>query len=107
MDFPFQLNAMDWLLIAAIAIGVASILLNPLRNSEAWKKRGITTWGPLPLVIFFRTDRGLGLLNWLSWPKALWRLVATAGVPLVVLSMAQYDSVKPAIRRTPDSIMEN
>jgi membrane-associated protease RseP (regulator of RpoE activity) len=90
LDFPFQLNFMDWLLIIAIAIGVASILLMPMRNSEAWKKRGITTWGPLPLVIFFRTNRGLSLLNRLSRPKALLRLVATAGVPLVVLSMAYF-----------------
>jgi membrane-associated protease RseP (regulator of RpoE activity) len=81
---------MDWLLIAAIALGLASILLMPLRDSETWKKRGITAWGPIPLIIFLRSTRGLGILDRLSWPKKFWRFIATAGVPMVVLSMAYF-----------------
>jgi hypothetical protein len=34
----------------------------PLKNSEFWKSHGITTWGPVP-VVFFRTTRGLKLLD--------------------------------------------
>ena len=83
----------DWLIIAAIIIGCYALFLLPLQNSEVWRRRGVTTWGPLPLLIFFRTTRGLDLLNRLSRPKRLWRLLATAGVPLVVLGMFCFLSV--------------
>jgi membrane-associated protease RseP (regulator of RpoE activity) len=81
---------MDWLLIATVLIGVYFILMLPLQNSEAWRKRGITTWGPIPLAIFFRTTRGLNLLDRLSQFKGFWRVLASAGVPLVVLSMVYF-----------------
>lgn len=81
---------MDWLLIAAILIGIYSLLLLPIKNSEAWKRRGLTTWGPIPLVIFMRTTHGLKLLDRLSQPKGFWRLLASAGVPLVILSMGYF-----------------
>ena len=93
MELSFQFSFMDWILIAAIALGAASFLLMPLRDSEKWKKRGITTWGPVPLIIFFRSTRGLGLLDRLSWPKKFWRFIATAGVPMVVMSMAYFLAV--------------
>jgi membrane-associated protease RseP (regulator of RpoE activity) len=93
MDLSFQFSFVDWILIAAIALGLASLFLMPLHDSEKWKKRGITTWGPVPLIIFFRSTRGLGLLDGLSWPKKFWRFIATAGVPLVVLSMAYFFAV--------------
>jgi membrane-associated protease RseP (regulator of RpoE activity) len=77
----------DWLIIAAIIIGCYALFLLPLQNSETWRRRGVNTWGPIPLLIFFRTARGLDLLNRLSRPKGMWRLLAAAGVPLVVLGM--------------------
>jgi membrane-associated protease RseP (regulator of RpoE activity) len=85
-----QLTITDWLLIATVLIGVYSILMLPLQNSDAWRRRGITTWGPIPLAIFFRTTKGLKLLDRLSRPKGFWRIVASAGVPLVVLSMTYF-----------------
>lgn len=85
-----QLTTSDWLLIATALIGVYSLLMLPLQNSEAWRKRGVTTWGPIPLAIFFRTTRGLKLLDRLSQPKGFWRIVASAGVPLVILSMTYF-----------------
>lgn len=90
MNLPFQLTTIDWLLIAAAFIGLYSILLLPLHNSEKWSKRGITVWGPIPLAIFLRTTRGLKLLDRLSRPKRFWRIVASAGVPLVILSMGYF-----------------
>jgi membrane-associated protease RseP (regulator of RpoE activity) len=56
-------------------------------NSQFMKERGLTAWGP---VIFWRTSRGQNLLDTLARPKMLWRIVASAGVPLVVLSMAYF-----------------
>jgi membrane-associated protease RseP (regulator of RpoE activity) len=90
LDFLLQLDFVDWLIIAAALIGLYSILLLPLQNSEKWNKRGITVWGPVPVAIFLRTTRGLGLLDKLSRPKRFWRFVATAGVPLVVLCMIYF-----------------
>lgn len=85
-----QLDFVDWMLIAAALLGLYSILLLPLRDSERWKQRGVTVWGPVPLAVFLRTTRGLKLLDRLSRPKRFWRIVASAGVPLVVLSMAYF-----------------
>ncbi len=90
MDIPFHLSSIDWLLIAAVFIGLYAIILLPVQNSEKWQQRGISVWGPIPLAIFFRTTRGLNLLDKLSRPKRFWRIVASAGVPLVVLSMAYF-----------------
>jgi membrane-associated protease RseP (regulator of RpoE activity) len=90
LDFPLQLDFIDWLIIAAALIGLYSILLLPLQNSEKWNKRGITVWGPVPLAVFLRTTRGLKLLDKLSRPKRFWRFVATAGVPLVILCMIYF-----------------
>ncbi|MDM7938894.1 MAG: site-2 protease family protein, partial [Methanothrix sp.] len=74
----------------AALLGLYSILLLPLRESERWKKRGVTVWGPVPLAVFLRTTKGLKLLDRLSRPRRFWRIVASAGVPLVVLSMAYF-----------------
>lgn len=90
MNIPLQLSIVDWVLIAACAIGIYSIILLPIKNSERWKQRGITTWGPIPIAIFIRTKRGLALLDRLARPKTLWRIIATAGVPIVVLSMGYF-----------------
>ena len=90
MNLPFQLTTVDWLLVAAALIGLYSILLLPLQKSEKWSKRGITVWGPIPLAVFLRTTRGLKLLDRLSRPKKFWRIVASAGVPLVILSMGYF-----------------
>jgi membrane-associated protease RseP (regulator of RpoE activity) len=90
LNLTMQLTFMDWLLIATVLIGVYFILMLPLQNSEAWRKRGITTWGPIPLAIFFRTTRGLNLLDRLGQFKRFWRVLASAGVPLVVLSMVYF-----------------
>lgn len=90
MDLQLQLDFVDWMLIAAALLGLYSILLLPLRDSERWKQRGITVWGPVPLAVFLRTTRGLKLLDKLSRPKRFWRIVASAGVPLVVLSMTYF-----------------
>ncbi|MDD4651217.1 MAG: site-2 protease family protein [Methanothrix sp.] len=88
----FQLELVDWLLIAAALIGLYSILLLPLKDSQEWKSRGISVgclFG-IPLAIFLRTTRGLNLLDYLARPKSFWRLVASAGIPLVVISMAYF-----------------
>jgi len=90
LDLQLQLDFVDWMLIAAALLGLYSILLLPLRESERWKKRGVTVWGPVPLAVFLRTTKGLKLLDRLSRPRRFWRIVASAGVPLVVLSMAYF-----------------
>ncbi len=92
MELQLELETVDWLLIAAALIGLYAILLLPLRDSEEWKSRGISVGSILgiPLAIFFRTTRGLDLLDKLARPKLFWRLVASAGIPLVVLSMAYF-----------------
>ena len=55
MNFQLQLDFSDWLLIAAALIGLYSIILLPLRDSEKWRNRGITVSGlygiPLPVNI--------------------------------------------------------
>jgi len=90
LNDPFQLAFADWVLILVAAVGLFSILLYPVRSSENWKRRGITTWGPVPLGVFLRTSRGLNLLDWLGRPKTFWRIVASAGIPLVILCMAGF-----------------
>ena len=92
MELQLELETVDWLLIAAALIGLYAILLLPLRDSEEWKGRGISVGSILgiPLAIFFRTTRGLDLLDKLARPRLFWRLVASAGIPLVVLSMAYF-----------------
>jgi membrane-associated protease RseP (regulator of RpoE activity) len=92
LDLQFQLDYVDWLLIALALIGLYSILLLPLKDSEKWRSRGISVgclFG-IPLAMFFRTTRGLDLLDRLARPKSFWRLVASAGIPLVVLSMTYF-----------------
>lgn len=93
MNFALQLTQVDWLLIAAVFISLYSLLMLPIRNSEKWKMRGITTWGAVPVVIFMRTVRGLNLLDRLSRAKGFWRVLATVGVPLVILSMVYFLSM--------------
>ncbi len=90
LDLQLNLDMADWLLIAAALLGLYSIVLLPLRDSERWKERGVTVWGPVPIALFLRTTRGLNLLDRLSRPKRFWRFVASAGVPLVVLSMSYF-----------------
>jgi len=92
LDLPIELDTVDWLLIVAALIGLYAILLLPLKDSEEWKSRGITVGSILgiPLAIFFRTTRGLNLLDRLARPKLFWRMVASAGIPLVVLSMTYF-----------------
>ena len=92
MELQLELDTVDWLLIAAALIGLYAIMLLPLKDSPEWKSRGITVGSILgiPLAIFFRTTRGLDLLDSLARPKLFWRLVASAGIPLVVLSMAYF-----------------
>ena len=76
----------DWLFVG-VAAGLYWMLAILISNSKVMKDHGITTWGP---VIFVRTVRGMNLLEWLARPKRLWRMVASAGVPLVVLSMTYF-----------------
>ncbi|MDD4162515.1 MAG: site-2 protease family protein [Methanothrix sp.] len=92
MDLQLQLDSVDWLLIAAALVGLYSIILLPLKDSEKWRSRGISVGSVLgiPLVVFFRTTRGLSLLDRLARPKRFWRIVASAGVPLVILSMTYF-----------------
>jgi len=87
-----QRDYVDWLLIAAALIGLYSILLLPLKDSEKWKSRGISIGSlfGIPLAVFFRTTRGLNLLDRLARPKSFWRFVASAGIPMVVLSMTYF-----------------
>lgn len=83
MSFELQLEFTDWLLIAAALMGLYSILLLPLRDSEEWKRRGVTVGGisGIPLLIFIRTTRGLKLLDRLSRPRRFWRVVVSLGIP--------------------------
>lgn len=76
----------DWIFLGAIA-GLYWMLAILIGNSQFMKERGITAWGP---VIFLRTSWGQNLLDNLGRPKRLWRIVASAGVPLVILSMAYF-----------------
>jgi membrane-associated protease RseP (regulator of RpoE activity) len=76
----------DWLFLGAIA-GLYWMLAILIGNSQFMKERGLTAWGP---VIFWRTSRGQNLLDTLAKPKRLWRIMASAGVPLVILSMAYF-----------------
>ncbi len=92
MDLQFQLESVDWMLIAVALVGLYSILLLPLKDNEKWRSRGITVGSLLgiPLAVFFRTTRGLNLLDRLARPKRFWRLAASAGIPLVILSMTSF-----------------
>ena len=92
MDLQLQLDYVDWLLIALALISLYSILLLPLKDNEKWRSRGITVGSLLgiPLAVFFRTTRGLNLLDRLARPKRFWRLAASAGIPLVILSMTSF-----------------
>ncbi len=92
MNLQFQLEFVDWLLIAAALIGLYSILLLPLKDNEEWRSRGLSVGSlfGIPLAMFFRTTRGLNLLDSLARPKRFWRIVASAGIPLVVLSMTYF-----------------
>lgn len=90
LNLEFHLTATDWLLVAAAIVGLYSMLVLPMKNSENWRRHGVSTWGPIPLAIFLRTTRGLALLDTLSRPKRFWRIVASAGVPLVLLSMTYF-----------------
>ena len=92
MDLQLQLDSIDWLLIALALFGLYSILLLPLKDSEKWRSRGISVACVLgiPFAMFFRTTRGLDLLDRLARPKRFWRVVASAGIPLVILSMTYF-----------------
>jgi len=92
LNLQLQLDYVDWLLIAAALIGLYSILLLPLKDSEKWQSRGISIGSlfGIPLAVFFRTTRGLNLLDRLARPKSFWRFVASAGIPMVVLSMTYF-----------------
>ena len=92
MDLQLQLDSIDWLLIALALFGLYSILLLPLKDSEKWRSRGISVACVLgiPFAMFFRTTRGLDLLDRLARPKRFWRMVASAGIPLVILSMTYF-----------------
>jgi membrane-associated protease RseP (regulator of RpoE activity) len=92
LDLHLQLDYVDWLLIAAALIGLYSILLLPLKDSDMWRSRGISVGSVMgiPLAMFFRTTRGLNLLEKLARPKRFWRTVASAGIPLVILSMTYF-----------------
>jgi membrane-associated protease RseP (regulator of RpoE activity) len=79
-----ELAASDWMLLAALGIGLYWAVLNRVRRSEILKRHNITTWGP---VILVRFTGGLSLLDKLSRPKRFWRVCATAGVPLVIAGM--------------------
>lgn len=84
MNYELQLATSDWLIVASLSIGLYWALISRLSSSDLLKKHNITTWGP---VIMVRSTRGLGLIDWLSRPKRIWRIGATAGIPLVITSM--------------------
>ena len=84
--FTLQLNDADWVLLAG-AVGLYWLLALWIKNSSFMKRHNITTWGP---VIFLRTTLGIDLLNKLARPKTFWRVLATAGIPLVILAMAWF-----------------
>jgi len=86
LSISSDLIALDWPLITAVA-GLYVLLIMGISRSEFMKSHGVTTWGP---AIFIRTMRGIGLLDRLGKYKRLWRLIASAGVPLVMISMAYF-----------------
>jgi membrane-associated protease RseP (regulator of RpoE activity) len=92
LDLQLQLDSVDWMLVALALFGLYSILLLPLKESEKWRSRGISvaSWLGIPFAMFFRTSRGLNLLDRLARPKSFWRIVALAGIPLVILSMTYF-----------------
>jgi len=86
LSISSDLIALDWPLIIAVA-GMYILLVMGISRSEFMKSHGVTTWGP---VIFIRTMRGISLLDRLGRYKRFWRFIASAGVPLVMLSMAYF-----------------
>jgi membrane-associated protease RseP (regulator of RpoE activity) len=91
----FESDPEYWLLVVA---GVILYLLATSfgDRSELLKRHNITMWGPLSFltpVIFWRTKRGIKLLEVLGGPRAFWRVVATVGIPLVIIGMLYFLSI--------------
>lgn len=87
LNTELQLAGSDWLIIASLSIGLYWALISKLSSSDLMKRHNITTWGP---VIMIRSTRGLGLIDWLSRPKKIWRIGASAGIPLVITGMMYF-----------------
>jgi membrane-associated protease RseP (regulator of RpoE activity) len=86
LSFFVEWTSDDWLFIGAAA-GLYWMLAILIGSNKFMNEHGITSWGP---AIFVRTTRGLNLLDRLGYPKRLWRIVASAGVPLVIFSMIYF-----------------
>ncbi|MHC1630948.1 MAG: site-2 protease family protein [Methanotrichaceae archaeon] len=84
MEFPLQLTLYDKMFFVVLVVTLHWTLAIKLSKSQRLKKFKISNWGP---VIFFRTTRGLNLIDRLSGPKRLWKAAITAGIPLVILGM--------------------
>lgn len=89
MDLPLNLEPtiFDWLLIAILALNLHWVLAKRLSRVGGFKGLNLGNWGP---VIMIRTTRWLTLIDRLSRPKRFWKLVITAGIPLVVLGMFSF-----------------
>jgi len=82
-----DLTPYDWLFIAFLVLNLHWILAARLSQSPRLRRLNIGHWGP---VIMFRTTRWLGLIDWLSTPKGLWKTGTTAGIPFVILAMFSF-----------------
>ncbi len=71
--------------LAVIAFVVYWLAVEYLKSRGFLEKHGISSYGPLLIV---RTKKGLNLLEKISRPKKLWRLLATVGIPAVFAGMA-------------------
>lgn len=83
----YDLVTEDWLILAAVFIGVYFLIAAAINRSDLMKRHNVTMWGP---VIIVRTTRGLALLDRLGRPKNALRLAASIGVPLVVAGMIYF-----------------
>ena len=72
-------------LTAILIFTIYWISVEILKKKGILEKKKITAIGP---ILMIRTTRGLTLLEKLSKPKKIWRIIATLGIPTVFLGMA-------------------
>ena len=72
-------------IIALIAFAVWWFVIADLDRAGILKKHNCSAIGPLLIV---RTFRGQKLLDWIAKPKKFWKALITAGLPIVIISMA-------------------
>lgn len=70
--------------LALIVFAAYWLLIVLLNRTGVLEKHNISNLGP---ILMIRTKKGQGFLDRLSAPKSFWRLFASIGIPLMVISM--------------------